>query len=39
LQARPARPVVYRCDHRGEITYSDRPCPLGQVRALTLRPS
>ena len=39
VQPRSSRPIVYRCDYRGEITFSDRPCALGQVRALKLRPS
>ena len=35
----PALPTVYRCEYRGEVTYSDRPCQLGRVRALVVRPS
>lgn len=35
----PRLPTIYRCDHRGEVTYSDRPCPVGRVRALSGRPS
>lgn len=31
--------TIYRCDRRGEVTYSDRPCPNGRVRPLSLRPS
>lgn len=30
--------TIYRCEHRGVVTYSDRPCPTGGVRALSLRP-
>ena len=33
----PSRPLVYRCEHRGEITYTDRPCPRGVVRPVTIR--
>lgn len=39
LPALSSLPTVYRCEHHGEITYTDRPCLLGRVRALTLRPS
>lgn len=35
----PRLPTIYRCDHRGEVTYSDRPCRVGRVRALSGRPS
>lgn len=35
----PGLPTIYRCDHRGEVTYSDRPCLVGRIRALTARPS
>ncbi len=35
----PGLPTIYRCDHRGEVTYSDRPCPAGRMRALSVRPS
>jgi hypothetical protein len=31
--------TIYRCEHLGRITYSDRPCVVGRVRALSLRPS
>lgn len=29
--------AIYRCEHRGEVTYSDRPCLVGRVRATSLR--
>lgn len=32
-------PTIYRCEHRGEVTYSDRPCPPGRGRAVAIRPS
>jgi hypothetical protein len=35
----PGLSTIYRCDHRGEVTYSDRPCPVGRIRALSARPS
>ncbi len=31
-------PVIYRCEHNGHVTYSDKPCMAGRVRALPLRP-
>ena len=31
--------TIYRCEHRGQVTYSDRPCTVGQMRALSIRPS
>jgi hypothetical protein len=30
-------PVIYRCEHNGRVTYSDRPCMVGRVRALPVR--
>jgi hypothetical protein len=33
-----ALPTIYRCERRGEITYSDRPCKHGRVSAVSLRP-
>ena len=30
--------TIYRCEHLGRVTYSDRPCVVGRVRALSLRP-
>ncbi|MGZ8273846.1 MAG: hypothetical protein ACXWUM_08000 [Burkholderiaceae bacterium] len=35
----PGIPTIYRCEHRGQVTYSDRPCPVGRVRSLAVRPS
>jgi hypothetical protein len=35
----PQLPTIYRCEHHGEVTYSDRPCIAGRMRALSLRPS
>jgi len=35
----PRLPTIYRCEHRGQVTYSDRPCTVGQMRALSIRPS
>ncbi|MGB2817252.1 MAG: DUF4124 domain-containing protein [Burkholderiaceae bacterium] len=32
-------PTIYRCDHRGQVTYSDRPCVGGRTRVLSGRPS
>jgi hypothetical protein len=29
--------AIYRCEHRGEVTYSDRPCLSGRVRPLSIR--
>jgi hypothetical protein len=35
----PHLPVIYRCEYRGEVTYSDRPCKAGRVSAVAIRPS
>jgi hypothetical protein len=35
----PGLPTIYRCEQRGRITYTDRPCAAGDGRALTERPS
>lgn len=35
----PGMPTIYRCEHRGRVTYSDRPCAAGQMRALPDRRS
>lgn len=35
----PRLPTIYRCEHRGQVTYSDRPCTVGHMRALSIRPS
>lgn len=35
----PGLPAIYRCEHRGQVTYSDRPCMAGRVRQLSIRPS
>ena len=35
----PYGPTIYRCEHRGQITYSERPCPAGRTRTLSVRPS
>lgn len=29
--------AIYRCEYRGEVTYSDRPCLVGRVRQTSLR--
>lgn len=29
--------AIYRCEHLGEVTYSDRPCMTGRVRPLSVR--
>jgi hypothetical protein len=34
----PSSPSIYRCEYRGHVTYSDRPCPTGRGRTQTLRP-
>ena len=34
----PALPTIYRCEHHGQVSYSDRPCTAGRVRALPVRP-
>jgi hypothetical protein len=31
--------TIYRCEHRGQVTYSDRPCTVGRVHVLSIRPS
>jgi hypothetical protein len=31
--------TIFRCEHRGTVTYTDRPCPVGNARALSVRPS
>ena len=35
----PYGATIYRCEHRGHVTYSDRPCTNGRARSLSLRPS
>ena len=30
--------TIYRCEHRGQITYTDRPCLVGNTRVLSVRP-
>lgn len=35
----PGLPTIYRCEYRGQVTYSDRPCRAGRVRTLSVRPS
>ncbi|MGZ8253298.1 MAG: hypothetical protein ACXWVT_00475 [Burkholderiaceae bacterium] len=35
----PGLPAFYRCEHRGRVTYSDRPCSADKVRALVDRRS
>lgn len=30
--------AIFRCEHRGRVTYTDRPCVAGDARALPLRP-
>lgn len=34
----PPSSTIYRCEHRGQVTYSDRPCATGRGRALSIRP-
>lgn len=34
----PYGPTIYRCEHRGQITYTDRPCLVGNARSLSVRP-
>jgi hypothetical protein len=29
--------TIYRCEHRGQITYTDRPCLVGNTRTLPVR--
>jgi hypothetical protein len=35
----PYGPTIYRCEHGGRVTYSDRPCMGGRLRPFSLRPS
>lgn len=35
----PGLPAIYRCEHGGRVTYSDRPCSSGQAGALSDRRS
>jgi hypothetical protein len=30
--------AIFRCEHRGAVTYTDRPCVAGNTRALPVRP-
>jgi hypothetical protein len=30
--------TIFRCEHRGRVTYTDRPCVAGDARALSVRP-
>ena len=30
--------TIFRCEHRGGVTYTDRPCEDGNSRALPVRP-
>jgi hypothetical protein len=30
--------TLYRCEHRGQITYTDRPCLVGNERSLLVLP-
>ena len=30
--------TIFRCEHRGQVTYTDRPCVVGDARALPIRP-
>jgi hypothetical protein len=32
-------PTIYRCEHRGQVTYSDHPCKAGRARSPSARPS
>ena len=34
----PYGPTIYRCEYRGQVVYSDRPCMDGRARALAVRP-
>src|SRR5512139_1872885 len=29
--------AIFRCEHRGQVTYTDRPCVAGDARALPFR--
>ena len=35
----PYGPTIYRCEYRGQVTYSDRPCTAWRMRAPSGRPS
>ena len=35
----PGLPTIYRCEHRGQVSYSDRPCARVRTRASSGRPS
>lgn len=37
--ALPPGPTIYRCEHRGHVTYTDRPCSNGRPNPPSLRPS
>jgi len=30
--------AIFRCEHRGRVTYTDRPCVAGDTRTLSVRP-
>lgn len=30
--------TIFRCEHRGQVAYTDRPCVAGDARALPIRP-
>jgi len=30
--------AIFRCEHRGRVTYTDRPCMAGDTRTLPVRP-
>jgi len=30
--------TIFRCEHRGRVAYTDRPCVAGDERALPIRP-
>jgi len=34
----PYGATIYRCEHRGKITYTDRPCLIGNERSLLVLP-
>lgn len=34
----PYGATIFRCEHRGRVTYTDRPCVAGDARTLPFRP-
>jgi hypothetical protein len=33
----PSSPAIYRCEYRGHVTYTDRPCTTSRGRAQPIR--